>query len=212
MDRRHRHARHLLAGVLVLLAGCGSSASTSQTTRAQTSAHPTSSPLDAWLVTGDEEPGYVAAGTTADNTVQQFVAPEPNSQRTADAAQLRENGFRSAATENLNATRAAGNGAAISLVIELGSPAAAKREAAGQLRSAIAAQGSGAPIKRFTVAGVPGASGFTASLPGSGAANVVFVEGSCVLLIGDFNPPGSLTAPLHHAVVAVYRRTHGTCP
>jgi hypothetical protein len=214
----HRTATYLLAGVIILVAGCGSSASKTPSRQATATTAPAGavqpSPLDAWLVKGNEEPGYAGSGTTANVTVAQFVAPEPANVAAVDAAQLKRNGFRGAAVENLNPTSVSNNGAAVSLVIELASSAAARRQQAVQLRIAISSQGAGTVIKHFTVAGVPGAQGFTGTAPqrGAGAANVVFAEGSCVLLIGDFNPVGNLIAPVKHAAAAVYQRTHGACP
>jgi hypothetical protein len=94
--------------------------------------------------------------------------------------QLRSNGFRGSVVENLNARSGGSSAAALSLVIELRSSAAAKRQQGDQLRTAISTQGSGTVIKRFTVAGAPGAEGFTGTDAGqSGAAIVVFAEGSC---------------------------------
>jgi hypothetical protein len=163
-------------------------------------------------VQGHEEPGYHATSTTADTTAQEFVAEDPESERGADAAQLRGNGFRAAAVEHMQTKD--GRSAAISLVIETGSSAAARREATYQLHSDISAQGSGAAITRFSIPGVPGAQAFTATAsghPGS-AANAVFVEGSCVLTIGDFAPSDSVTAPIESAALAVFKRTQGRCP
>jgi hypothetical protein len=99
----------------------------------------------------------------------------------------------------------------------LRSPAVAAKELAYELKSDIAAQGKSATIHRFAIAGVPGAVGFTATEhhhPG-GASNVLWREGSCVLLVGDFLPHGSsvaLTAPVTAGTLAVDRRTAGSCP
>jgi hypothetical protein len=209
-------AKCLLVAALLLLAGCGSSSTKTASTKATTPtvvASPPSSPLAAWVVAGSEETGYQGAGTTVSATVQQFVATDSARQQAADAAALRRNGFRTAVVEQMSPTRLVANDGGVSVVIEFASPAAAKREQVIQLHSAIASQGPGPPLKSFTVPGVPGADGFTASGGhGTGAANVVFREGSCVLLIGDADAPGSLSAPLIHAAAAVYRRTHGSCP
>jgi hypothetical protein len=72
----------------------------------------------------------------------------------------------------------------------------------------VAVQGRSQPPRRRTA----GAEGFTAGASPGGAANAVFVEDSCVMLIGDYKPQGELRGPVAHAVAAVYHRTHGTCP
>jgi hypothetical protein len=89
--------------------------------------------------------------------------------------------------EETTSIRGLATGGGLSYVVELGSPKAAVKELAHDVRSNIAAQGKGALNHRFTFAGVPGAVGFTARTahkPG-GAANVSFREGNCVLLVGD---------------------------
>ncbi len=66
-------------------------------------------------------------------------------------------------------------------VIALASPTAAKSEEQAELKEDIA---QNSPVTRFTIKQLPTSEGFAAK--GSVAvANVLFVEGSCVLLVGD---------------------------
>ena len=104
-------------------------------------------------------------------------------------------------------------GGGLSLVVELGSRKSADAELSVQLRQDIAGQGPGARIQHFMVPGVTSARGFTVvtAIPGS-AANALFTEGRCLLLVGDAIPKGDPATPVKAGVKAIYRRTHGRCP
>jgi hypothetical protein len=137
-----------------------------------------------------------------------------------DSQRLSGEGFVAYLIEHLTPSAAPSNGAAVSTVMELGSPAAAAREQRTELQHLIAFQGISLPgrpalvSRDFTVPGVPSADGLTgtqAGLPG-GEANVLFTEGRCMLVVGDSRAAGNITAPVTAAVQSIYRRTHGRCP
>jgi hypothetical protein len=105
-------------------------------------------------------------------------------------------------------------------VMRLGSAAGAQTVAVAQLKGFRSAT-DGTKVTTFSVAGVPGARGFSYSgggAPGS-ASNVLFIEGSCVLLVGDGDMSNGLPVKTTRAyaiagVKAVYHRTahaHGAC-
>lgn len=170
--------------------------------------------LDRFLVRPGEESGFAPQGAPqVFRTARVWVAGEPRRRRKTDSARLRREGFVRAVSRLMAYTRAPNNGGALSWVVELGSSRAAKAEQRVQLRQTIAAQGR-VKIARYTVPGVPGAKGFTATVSGQpgGASNTLFTEGRCLLLVGDAIPGGDIAAPVKAAVRAISHRTGGRCP
>jgi hypothetical protein len=178
---------------------------------------PAASSLTSFVVRTGEETGFKPEAPPAVySSIAAFVHGEHDTAQEArkDSARLAAEGFHGAAIEYTILTHSSAAGAGLSSVVELGSPAAAARELAHDVLSDIAAQGKRARIRRFTVSGVPGAVGFTATEarhPG-GAANVSFSEGNCVLLVGDSLSKGDLAGPVKAGTLAIYRRTNGDCP
>jgi hypothetical protein len=171
-------------------------------------------PLDRFIARAGEEPGFVPQGQPQTvSTARAWVAGEPRRQRKADTARLRREGFVRAVSQQMTYTRSPNNGGGLSFVVELGSASAARAEQRVQLRQTIAAQGK-ATISRYTIPGIPGAQGFTATLSGQpgGASNALFTEGRCLLLVGDSVPSGNIGGPVRMAVSAIFRRTGGRCP
>ncbi|HLH15210.1 MAG TPA: hypothetical protein VKV16_10510 [Solirubrobacteraceae bacterium] len=171
--------------------------------------------LTRFVVGRGEETGFTPEAPKTVLSVKAWVHEEPAKQAAQDAARLKAEGFVEAVIEHTDETH--GHGAGVSTVIELKSSAAAGAEVAGEVSAGIAAQGKGALVHRFAVAGVPGAVGYTAKGPheAAGAANVSWREGRCTLLVGDFLPKASaarLSGPIAAAARAVYRRTGGSCP
>jgi hypothetical protein len=75
--------------------------------------------------------------------------------------------------------------------------------------------GDGYSSSEFPVPGVPGAAGLLQDSPDNGnLAGVVWIQGRCMLIVGDVAVSGSATsAPVVSAAQAVYRRTAGLkCP
>jgi len=170
--------------------------------------------LTRFIARAGEEPGFVPHGRPqTSSTASAWVAGEPRGQRKADSARLRREGFVRAVAQQMTYLPNPRNGGGLSWVMELGSSNAALAEQRVQLRQTIAAQGK-VKIRRFSIPGVPGAKGFTATLPGQpgGAANALFTEGRCLLLIGDSVPDANLAGPVKAGVRAIYRRTGGRCP
>ena len=97
-------------------------------------------------------------------------------------------------------------------VIVLGSVAGAEAKLRALLRAPV---GSGYSARAFAVPGVPGAKGLLEDSPDDGDnAGVVWIQGRCVLLVGDLAVSGTAqTTPLVSAAQAVYKRTRGlSCP
>ena len=105
------------------------------------------------------------------------------------------------------------HGAGVSSVMLFESDAGAREWMAYETSDdAIQAQIPGAKIKRFQVADVPGAHGWTGpDLHGNAIGQVYWTQGRCMMLIG-LEVEGPRVARLSAGVKAIYERTDGTCP
>ena len=71
----------------------------------------------------------------------------------------------------------------------------------------------GARIKRFRVADVPGARGFTGpDLHGNAIGHAYWTQGRCMLLIGLEVEEGPRAELLSAGIRAIHERTGGKCP
>jgi len=127
----------------------------------------------------------------------------------ADVARLAREGFVAAVVQHMTYDAAPSHGGGLSLVVELGSRKDARDELLEQLREDIAGQSN---VRHFTVPQLPDARGFTVSGNGSPAANLLFTEDRCLLLVGDEIPSGNDRGPVVAGANAIYRRTNGRCP
>lgn len=206
-------ARGVVAGgsvlaVGVMMAGFGGAS-------AVAGQHVSFASLAPYIVREGEEAGFSAIGApTFISSAAAWTAGDPTA--AADAKRLRGEGFRGGLTEN---TAGVNGAAGVSWVIELASPAAAKSEEQAQLKEDIATQRP-SPVTRFTIKQLPTSAGFTSrgnsrtevnagETPVAEVdANVLFVEGSCVLLVGDqtgsrINP----SPPVIGGALRIYGRT-----
>jgi len=168
------------------------------------------------VATPAELPGFATAkpklrsATTASKYAKEVLEDSP-AEALKEVASLEHKGFREGVQELLSGA----HGEALSLAVVFASAGAARRELKSGLSADIKAQGK-ATIKRFTVAAVPGASGFgvsEAGMPG-GAANVLFASGRCFLLVGNSLREGTAeqvdAAPIAGAT-ALYQHVKGIC-
>lgn len=163
--------------------------------------------LNAYLVHPGEQTGYQPVSSPSYlMTPAQFDAADPDA-ATANQ-QLARAGFRRGIS--LHTVRTSG-GQGVSTVIELGSPKTARQEQAafvGQARALMSSHGP-APL-RFTVPGVPDVVGLADKI----AANVIYVEGRCLVIVGDETRSVSPRTPAASGARAIYTRTHadaGAC-
>jgi hypothetical protein len=173
--------------------------------------------LERFIARPGEEPGFTPQGKPhVYRSARAWLASggEKGRQLKTDTARLHHEGFVEAVVQNMAFVSAPDTGGGLSLVVELGSRKSARAEQRIQLRQDIAAQGAGATVRHFTVSGVPGARGFTAIVPGMAglAANALFTERRCLLLVGDLIPTGNPATPVSAGVTAIYNRTNGNCP
>jgi hypothetical protein len=167
--------------------------------------------LNRFLMRKDEEPGFrrVEQARTISGTkayVDDMRLPP------ADARRLRSEGLISFTSQPTRGPRAAG----VTNVALFATAEGAKRHMAHELRpNVIRGMGPIEDLRFFSATDIPGARGWTASLPGEPASHAVgnlwWVQGRCVLVLGN-QGPGRLVGPLSTGARAIYERTRGECP
>lgn len=205
-----RTARGLAGAIVVglLLAACGAGSkhppSTTSTTTPTTPAAARSSPLAVYLLRKGEG-GFQVSSPIDQTTAGQWMTVSQSTP--ADVRRVQTEGFREALEQPI-ATTSGGTG--LDFVLELGSASDARREQAAELQEDIAEQGH-VRIARFTVTGIPGSDGIAASEDRKGtAANVLFTEGRCLLLVGDGEAGTTDRARAIAGARAIYTRTDAT--
>jgi hypothetical protein len=174
--------------------------------------------LDRFLMRAGEEPGF-RPGARPDamprsrGTSTGVKALVKDMQLApADARRMRREGFISVTFQPIRGPRTAG----ITSVTLFAAAEGAQHDMAHEVRTDVI-RTFVAKIRRFTIPGVPGAHGFTAFKPGApsdpqgNVANVFWVQGRCVLGLGN-QGPGPLVGPLSTGARAIYERTGGNCP
>ena len=175
-----------MAAVIVGLGGCGGSSS-----------HPLT--ISAYTVRGDEEPGYPAQSPVDQKSVQALALEQTFT--AADERRLTAEGFKASAVEQTGSTQPG-----LSFVIELGSTAAAQQELLSQVGQDL----RGRHAVRFSDVALPAAVGVAYPRHHGGAGNVLFVEGRCMLLVGDEdNSTGAYFQPAIAGANAIWKRTQG---
>ena len=192
-----------LAGLLCLLiAGCGgdSERETSQPDPTKTAA-PLN--LEQYLLQEDELPGLAPIQSPQTDSGPPFALPEDG------AELLRTVGYISSTYQPAEGV----GGAGVSSVLLFETEAGARDWMAYETSdAAIQHQIPGTKIKRFQVADVPGAHGWTGpDLHGYAIGHVFWTQGRCMILIG-LEVEGPRVEPLSAAAKAIYERTGGTCP
>jgi hypothetical protein len=200
---RHHHSQ-LLAGLVFAAmgaAGCGSDSKPAANTASE---RPATVDLESFLMRNGEQPGFrrvERAGTESFDAFVKSVTP-------AEARELRSAGFISITFQPIEGpgTRGITN-------VQLFKTAKGARDtlAHEQRTDVIRSRLPGAKIRPFTVPGIPGARGWTAPAPGHPVGNVHWVQGRCLLVLGN-QGPGPLAKPLSTAALAIYKRTKGQCP
>jgi hypothetical protein len=169
--------------------------------------------LGEFLMRKGEEPGF-GRGAGPDQTpqsggtitgVEAFV--KDMHLPAADARRLHREGFISFAAQPIRGPRET---AGITNVALFATAEGAEHNMAHELRTdVIRAVDPVANLRRFTVPGIPGARGWTASEPHVG--NLWWVQGRCVLVLGN-QGPGPFAGPLSTGARAIHERTNGDCP
>ena len=198
-----RTSRIALAGLLgMLIVGCGgeSDRATSTTDAATTVAPPN---LEQYLLQVDEVPGLEPMSSPQTDSGEPFDLPKEGAER------LRRSGYISTTYQPAKGDRSGG----VSSVLLFENEAGAREWMAYETSDdAIRHQIPGAKIKRFQVADVPGANGWTGpDLHGNAIGHVYWTQGRCMMLIG-LEVEGPRVERLSAGAKAIYERTGGTCP
>src|SRR3954452_7916453 len=211
----------LLLALALLLSACGDDEGNGgdgtnadkSAGKAANSEQPSNTDLTRFLMRKDEEPGFrpgalpgaTPRSRTKSTGVDAIVKDLGLTQ--ADARRLRSEGFISI---TLGPIRGPQQTAGVTNVALYATPAGARHSMAHDLRPAVIHSfGPVENLRYFTVPGVPGARGWTASSPHVG--NALWVQGRCYLTLGN-QGPGPFPGLLSQGVRAIYKRTNGHCP
>jgi hypothetical protein len=209
MSDLQRFGGLVLATLAIGVAACGDDAKKDPIPPA------TAQNLERFLMRDGEEPGFrrgaqpgaMPASRQTIKGVEAFV----NEMRLApaDAQRLRREGFVSFTVGPIRGPRAAGT---TNLTLHE-TPEGARQGLAHEVRpSVIRAGGPIEDLRYFEIPGVPGARGWTASVPGGPpVGNVYWAQGRCMLVLGN-QGPGPLVDRLSRGARAIYERTNGQCP
>jgi hypothetical protein len=205
-----------LATLVLGIAACGDDGEkTATTAQAAKPAPPAEAQnLERFLMRAGEEPGFgrgarpgaMPASRQTIRGVEAF-AKEMSLTR-ADAQRLRREGFISFTVAPIRGPGTAG----ITNVALYETAEGAKHSLAHELRPNVIALQPLEDLRFFKVPGVPGARGWTASVPGGPAVgNVYWAQGRCMLVLGN-QGPGPFVGPLSRGARAIYDRTSRQCP
>ncbi len=200
--------RMALAGLVgMLVVGCGGESDQSaSTTDVPTTVAPTTvapADLEQYLLRGDEVPGLEPVSSPRTDTGPPFDLPE------GGAEVFRLSGFISTTYQPADGDRGAGVSSVMLFETEDGARDWMAYETKDEV---ILHQIPNTRIKRFQVADVPGANGWTGpDLHGNAIGQVYWTQGRCMLLIG-LEVEGPRVERLSAGVRAIYERTGGTCP
>jgi hypothetical protein len=130
----------------------------------------------------------------------------------ADERRLSDEGFLSLTFQPIRGPGSAG----VTSVSLYETVEGAERSLMHELRpDVIRAAGPVENLRFFSVPGIPGARGWTASLPGEPASravgNVLWAQGRCMHVLGN-QGPGPFDGPLSRGARAIYERTNEQCP
>jgi hypothetical protein len=203
-----RTSLFLLAGVLcALFASCGddSEPETSTADATKTAATETAAPsnLEKYLLEADEVPGLKPIGSSRTDSGPPFELPVDGTER------LRRSGYISTTYQAAEGEGGAGVSSVLLFETEAGARDWMEYETSDEV---IEYQLPDSKIKRFQVAEVPGATGWTGpDLHGNAIGQVYWTQGRCMMTMG-LEVEGPRVEPLSAGAKAVYERTGGTCP
>jgi hypothetical protein len=176
--------------------------------------------LNAYVVQGEDMTGFTPKGeptlyANLDELLRKAYQDTPAAYR-KDKARLQPEGFRQALNQPLASVADPDGSAGQSFVMAFASGRGARAEARFAVKDGTNPEhyGKDVRIRRFRIAGVPGAIGWTNTTKAheGGSANAVFTVGHCVFGVGDYVGSGSPATPVIAGVQALSKRANGTCP
>lgn len=202
------HYTCIKAGLVVALAGgalsgCGESAPEA----AKTAARPDTVDFARFLMRDGEQPGFRRIETIRTESAEAFAQ---NARLTkAEVGEMRSAGMGLATFQPTEGPNTVGVTSVTLFTTAKGAARwLAQEQRAGYIRRHMP---GGGKIRHFDVAGIPGARGWTASKEDHDVGNVYWVQGRCLMILGN-EGPGPLAGPLSTGARAIYQRTEGRCP
>ena len=204
------HHKHIKAGLMVALAGgafmasgCGESAPEA----AKTAARPDKVNFTRFLMRDGEQPGFRRIESVLTEDAETFA--EKAGLTKAELSAMRSAGMGRATFQPTEGPITVG----VTSVTLFGSAKGAARWLALEQRADYIRRHmpGGGKVRHFDVPGIPGARGWTASKGNHSVGNVYWVQGRCLMILGN-EGPGPLARPLSTGAKAIYQRTKGRCP
>jgi hypothetical protein len=204
------HHKHIKTGLVVALAGgalmasgCGESAPEA----ARAAAHPGKVDYTRFLMRDGEQPGFRRVESVVTEDAETYAE---NARLTkAELGRMRNAGMGLATYQ---ATEGPDSRGVTSVTLFASAQDARQWLAQEQREEYIRRLMPGAgKLRRFTVPGIPGARGWTASKGAHVVGNIYWVQGRCLMILGN-ESTGTFDGPLATGAHAVYQRTKGNCP
>ena len=200
--------RHIKAGLVIALAGgafvaggCGETAPA-----AKTAARPEKVDYTRFLLRDGEQPGFRRVETVVTEEAETFA--ENAGLTKAELSRMRRAGMGSGKYQPTEGPNSRG----VTGVTLFASAQGARQWMAQEQRESYIRRHmpGGGKLRRFTVPGIPGARGWTASKDGHTVGNIFWVEGRCLMILGT-EGPGGFDGPLATGAHAIHQRTKGQC-
>jgi hypothetical protein len=203
-----RH-KQIKAGLVVALAGgaftaggCGETAPAAKTT-----GRPDTANYARFLLRDGEQPGFRRVGNVLTDDAEAFA--EKARLTKAELSRMRGAGMGPATYQPTEGPNSRG---VTSVTLFASAQGAARWLAQEQRADYIRRQlPGGGKLRRFVVPGIPGARGWTASKAGHTVGNIFWVEGRCLMILGN-ETTGPFDGPLATGAQAIHQRTKGQCP
>jgi hypothetical protein len=175
------------------------------------------SPLSSYLIQKGEATGFVPKkpkeSTSLPQALEKVLRAKGKTYQT-ELKRFESEGWEAMAYEPLRSTTER-KGEGVSTVQQFATPKGAEAEMSFELKRDTASVPKGTALRHLKLAGVPHAAAFEfiEGKTGEAAANVLFVEGQCFFVVGDFKPSGKqVAAPVIAGAQAIRKRTNGECP
>jgi hypothetical protein len=204
------HHKHITAGLVVALAGgalmasgCGESAPEA----AKATARPDKVDFTRFLLHDGEQPGVRRVESVLTEDAETFAE---NARLTkAELSRMRSAGMGLGTYQPTEGPNSRG----VTSVTLFASAQGARRWMAQELQEDFIRRQmpDGGKLRRFTVPGIPGARGWTASKGTHVVGNIFWVQGRCMMILGN-EGADTFDGPLSTGAQAIYRRTKGRCP
>ena len=192
-----------LAGGTFMASGCGESAPEA----AKTSARPEKVDFTRFLMRNGEQPGFRRVESVVTEDAETFAE---NSRLTkVESSRMRSAGMGRGTYQPTEGPNARG----VTSVTLFSSAQGARQWMAQEQREDYIRRQmpGGGKLRHFDMPGIPGARGWTASKDDHSVGNAYWVQGRCLMILGN-EGPGPLAGPLSTGAKAIYQRTKRRCP